>query len=163
MVVNDNLGLIIAGIFQIPTTASKQINLIEINGITKDIRPIGSSTVALMNHTAGALCRGQVGKGVSIPTRQDENIEVPFTNGGVEDNPQLMGVFGYNSGLGKVNSSVTITPTTGSGTITEVVMTIRLNDNSGNPFDFLITRDLVSPVINFITAQTINLELVFNI
>jgi len=163
MVVNDNLGLIIAGIFQIPTTASKQIDLVDINGVTKDVRPIGSSTVALMNHSNPALCRGQVGKGTTPATRQDENIENPFTNGGVEDNPQLMSVFGYNSALGKVTSSVPITPTTGAGAISEVVMTIRLNDNTGNPFDFLITRDIVNPVVNFIIAQTINTELIFNI
>lgn len=162
MVVNDNLGLIIAGMFQIVTSVSKQINLVEIGGATKDVRVMGSSTVALLNHSAPANSRGQVGKGTTNPTRQDTNIESPFTNGGVEDNPQTTNVFGYTSVLGKINLTAVITPTTGAGVIKEAVFTIRGNDNTGNPFDFLITRDLV-PDTNFIIAETINLELTFNI
>jgi len=62
---------------------------------------IGGSGAFYNNNVTGS--RFQVGKGTTAPDRNDFNIEIPFTNGGVEDSPAspLSGA-GWITALGQV-------------------------------------------------------------
>jgi len=155
----DNLGKVIAGFFRSPTTANQDVSLIDINGTPRTIRVYGAVNVVFTDSGQGSgLHQGQVGEGVTIPTRQDTDIEQPFTNGGIEDNPVGSISGGYSSLEGKLTMPTLISPTTGSGTITEAVRIQRWIATDGLPYDFLIFRDLISPVSVFIAGQAINME-----
>ena len=95
----------------------------------------------------------QIGKGNSTPTRQDNTIETPFTNGGIEDNPVLSQAdYGYVLGTGLATKETIISPTFSSGTIKEVVKFCTMNGNI-----CIWSRDLVGDVA-FIGGDSINVS-----
>ncbi len=158
MVANDNLGILMAGIFKPVNSNDKSVfGIIDISGVSHEMkmygRPLSSN---MFNENSGTFA--QVGKGASTPTRQDFNIENPFTNGGVEDSRQNTNLFGYNSGLGLITIGTQISPTTGSGTIKEVCKFHNfLSNTTGTVLVFLIYRDLISDV-TFVASESIDLS-----
>jgi len=106
--------------------------------------------------------RVQVGKGTTPATRQDFNIENPFSNGGVEDNRNITGDGGYNNPLGKITIPTLITPVTSSGSISESVLFGTWRSTAGVKNN-VFSRDNILPLVNFIVGQSINInyELVF--
>jgi len=95
----------------------------------------------------------QIGKGTTPPTRQDFKLETPFTNGGIEDNKVLSGSYGYVAGSGIANQGTIISPTTGSGSITEVVKYF----NGMSSHECIFMRNVITPVA-FLGGDSINVE-----
>ena len=105
----------------------------------------------------------QIGEGVTPATRQDINIENPF--GSSPENTRLgTGVGGWNSGLGQIQIPVQMIAGS-SGTISETCLygKWRVTAGGGNE-TYLLSRDNISPVVNFIGGETINVDysMVFN-
>ena len=114
MTANDNLGILLAGLFRPLSTGNKSVfGIINTAGASHEMVVYGDPSANNVFNEAGAS-RAQVGKGTTPPTRQDRNIESPFTNGGVEDSAQSSNLFGYNSGLAKITIATQINPTTGA-------------------------------------------------
>jgi hypothetical protein len=155
---NDNFGLLLSKLFRAPTTGalSNVGGFFDITGAPLVINIYGLASATLFNEFAGGNV--QVGKGTTPATRQDTNIETPFTNGGVEDNPVNAIVGAYNPSLAKVEIPALISPTAGAGAISEVVRTRGMENSVGVGKEMLLTRDNVSPVSNFIAGQAINVN-----
>ncbi len=105
----------------------------------------------------------QVGKSLVPATRQDFKIGDPFVT-----LPESVfngtGSGGWNSGLGQVQIPLQIV-SGGSGAISETVLFG--NWASVSPVEnevYLLSHDNISPVVNFIVGQTINVDysMVFN-
>jgi len=155
--INDNFGEMIAGIFRPVSNATKvQAGFTSTTGLSKSLQIYGNQNAPNLNFTENGLSEAQVGKGVTPPTRQDENIEDPFTNGGVEDNPVTTNVGGYNNALGLVSIATQIQPTAGSGSVTEAVKTQQWRTADGDIVKFLIFRN-VSSAHNFVLGESIDI------
>lgn len=155
----DNFGIFLAGHFRAISGSTKTVTLKLLTGADTTLRIYGTSEQDCWTDTNEGTVSdfAQVGKGTTPATRQDFNIEVPFV-GGAEGSRQSSIPAGYNSGLGKITISTVITPTLGSGSVTEVVKIqgmIRLATTATDFFAFF--RDNVSPV-NFISAEAINVS-----
>ena len=158
MVILDNFGLLLAGFFRAPSTAVLTVGGIkDTSGVSFSLRPYDTIDSDRRFNKIGADRKAQVGKGTTPVTRQDFVIESPFTNGGVEDNPQNSNASGYVSGLGKIEAGTLIASTTGAGTITEVVKQIVLEDSFSTIRTMIIMRDIISPA-SFIASESINVN-----
>jgi len=154
MVVLDQWGLIFAQMFRPPSAGtSPTFNVNETTGSLRTFRFWGNHS-GLLYMFRGGRNKAQVGKGVSIVTRQDFGIENPFTNGGVEDGAVNSAFGGYNNALGRLQFSTQITPTGGSGSVTEVIKITGFSDSGGTVRELAMFRDVVSPVA-FISGETI--------
>ena len=155
MVVNDNFGKLIASIFRPPSTALTLIILTNTDGSTRGIRVYGADANVVFNLQKSAQV--QIGKGSSTPTRQDFVIESPFSSSPENVGKGVTQPQAYNSALGKITIATLISPTGGSGTITETVFTQGWQDTGSNSDRYLIFRDLISGS-SFIAGQAINIE-----
>ena len=160
MTATDNLGLLIAGLFRAVTTGTKSSTgkpFTDTLGVTHDMQFYGTNNQNVFAESGGGDTV-QVGQGLTPATRQDIEIEQPFTNGGVEDNKIGSGAGGYNAGLAKVQIPTQISPTAGSGTITEICRFMNLRDSTlGTTQTYLFFRDLV-PATGFIAGKTIDVS-----
>ena len=158
MTTNDNLGNLLAQLIRAPTSVTTDTPAIFRNtaGNLISFRIVGSNNTTLFNDDVTVPTvtetRVQIGKGTTPPTRQDFDIESPFTNGGVEDSPVKSNVAGYISALGQINMATQLTPMAGTGTITEVI--VLKNTRAGT---FLWYRNLITPA-SFILGNTININ-----
>jgi len=162
MVVNDNLAKMMAEIVipLVTGTFTKNVSgFIDVNGNDRTLTIWAPNTSFTFNSANVSLA--QVGKGTTPATRQDRKIETPFTNGGIEDGVVGTQPSGYNSGLGKITVATQIAPTVGAGAISEIVKINNWKANTGLIHAYCLTRDLVSPVVNFIGGQTIDTEHIF--
>lgn len=165
MTFTDNFGILFASIFQVPSTGSPAFQMKNTTGGFPSFQ--GYKDRDFDDHwnqtNPNPQSYAQVGKGSTPATRQDFQIENPFTNGGVEDNKKLTSLFGYNSPLGKITIQTGISPTAGSGTITEVVKINQfVNTNGITISDIVMTRDNPTPT-GFISGKSINLEHIIEI
>jgi len=157
MVFTDNWGKLMTSIFQVPSTGSPVFTMEDLVGTTRNYQTYKDRDFDDHWNQDASLSFAQVGKGNTPATRQDVNIETPFTNGGAEDNLKITSLFGYNSALGKITIATSISPTAGSGSITEVVKINRVQQTNASPIDNLWIRNIVNPVA-FISGKTINVE-----
>ncbi len=160
MVVNDNFGILIAGLFRFPSALVKTVVMQNKDNNPVNLNVFDTDVGLLFNDTNVAIGVGrvQVGKGLTPATRQDFKIEVPFTNPPENDFVNNTLPSGYNSGLGKISVATLISPTGGAGAITEVTFSHRWSNNGGAPDTFLIFRDVLTVPINFIASQAININ-----
>lgn len=162
MTFNDNFGILIASLFRPVSTSDLSIGgFVDVNGVSKTLKIYGTedSNTNFNDTQAGVKTAFvQIGKGTAIPTRQDEDIESPFTNSPEDVPDSVTQPFGYNSGLGKITTASLISNTGGAGSISEAILLQTMNDNAGVNVQFLFIRDLVSPVAGFIAGQSINTE-----
>lgn len=161
MVTLDNFGIFLAGHFKPVNNSTQTVIIKDIAGADLSVRIFGSSSQDCWTDADEGTVSDftQVGKGTTPATRQDTNIETPFTNS-PESAKQACLSAGYNSGLGKITISTVINPTGSSGTITEVVKIQGLIGvfPSGTFTNFTaFFRDIISPV-NFISGQAINVS-----
>ncbi len=105
----------------------------------------------------------QLGKGSTPPARDDFNIETPL-----DDSPEngvpgaLQGVFSEVNGT--FTTGVTFGGATGSGSVSEIGLFTRMaNEKRLSPtsWRFMMVHDLISPVVNYLPGQSINVEIVF--
>ncbi len=114
-------------------------------------------------NTTGGLggavgARVRIGNGSNPATRSDFNIQSSFGSS-PESAENNVGSASYQVGLSKVTIPIIITPTGGSGSIREAVLFGRwVNQNSNTVGSFAVSRDNISPVVNFVAGQTINIE-----
>lgn len=157
---NDNVGVLLALLVRTPTSGKllSQSGLVRADGTPDNVNVFGFQSDQLYNDggETNINSKAQVGKGTTPATRQDRDIEVPFTNGGAEDNKILVQPANYNSGLAKTEIPTLITPTTGAGAITEEVLMAHL-EAQGLDFDFCFSRNVINPPVNFIVGESINI------
>jgi len=150
LVLNDNVGGILAGMCRQPSTALKQISIQQLTNLYTSSGDIGKFNRRFLR-------QAQVGKGTTPATRATVGIETPFSsapeNGFVNSNDM-----GYISGLGKAESGTLISNTGGSGTITEVVRAFRLSfpAGGGSFIQGFFMRDVINGV-SFVNGQSINI------
>jgi len=156
MVSNDNLGNLLAQTIRPPTSLETDTPAIFRNtvGVLVSFRIVANNNTTLWNDNVTnpviTETRVQIGKGTTPPTRQDFNIENPFTNGGVEDNSVKSQFSGYVSATGLINMATQLSPMAGAGTITEVVLFKHTRAGV-----FLWYRNLITPS-GFILGNTVN-------
>jgi len=161
----DNWGLWLAGLFSGDDFVTPPAT--DIAGTTNNaIKLRGTSQCFNMTDTVagnyGSLI--QIGKGLSAVTRQDFDIGNPFTNGGSEDSRIGTGDGGWISGLGQIQIPMQLT-TTGSGAISETCLWLQVGTISPVELQqYLISHDNISPVVNFIVGEIVNVDysMVFN-
>lgn len=161
MVITDNFGKFLAAHFHILSSGNISVTLDTIAGSSVTVRVYGTSSTAVWNDTdLGSVSdQAQVGQGVTPATRADINIETPFPTS--PENSRITSTpGGYNSVLAKITIPTVITPTGSSGTITEACKynTMIQNTLGPNPQIFLFFRDIVSPGVNFMMAEAINIS-----
>jgi len=151
--INDNFGEMFAGIHGALTTDRTFSGL-------KDIAGGGPFTIRVWRPVSGNLWDNaensfvQVGSGITPATRSDLTIETAF--GSAPESQRIAtGNGGYNSSLGTVTVSTNISPTGGAGTVNEVVMVWNIDDDSGVQRFFLMSRDIISPGVDFVGGQAI--------
>ena len=157
MVILDNLGIMLAGVFRNPTSANSPFiaGFKTIAGASFSIRLYDTQDDPERYNRISPLNQAQVGSGNTPATRQDINIENPFPNA-PESSRINSNAFGYTSGLGKITTGTLISNTGGSGTITEVVKYMQVTDNIATRI-IAIMRDVISPV-GFIASESINID-----
>jgi len=92
----------------------------------------------------------RVGTGTTPPTRQDFNIET-------FEQTITSGNGGYNSGLGKIDIPASIVSIT-SFSLSETALFGHWHNFGFSPDDYLLSRDIISPVASVIIGQTINVD-----
>jgi len=160
LVLTDNVLVFIAGACH-PNVGGNRFTPMGMRDINGNIfRMLIYSGINSNNLNVSAVAKtGQIGKGLTPPTRQDQNIENPFTNGGgaPEDTPQNSINASYNNGSEKIEMVTTIIAG-GNGSITEVCKFTTVNDgDTGQDRIVMLTRDLLPVPVAFISGQTINI------
>jgi hypothetical protein len=150
----DNLGRLTAGLFRHPSTANLKVSQI-FNEAGVDVELYLYSTQFfnfIFNIQQGRSA--QVGKGTTPVTRGDIKIESAFLVAPESvKNTSLLS--GYTVGLSKISMSTLISPTGGSGSITEVVKFLFIMGANQSATWIAIMRDIVSPA-SFIAGESIN-------
>ncbi len=157
MVLHNNFGFYLAGLFRNPTSAlpAPTAGFIDSSGVPFSAPCYHTEAGAVLNSDNQPCANGsiQIGKGTTPATRFDLALESPFTNGGVEDSPVCCSPMSFIPDSGKISQGTIISPTTGSGTITEVVKHVNLSGGKA----CIWSRDTISPA-NFIAGQSINVD-----
>ena len=154
MTFSDNFGKLISAHFA-PQATGSGFQFRDINDVARNTTVYGSHLANKYNQ--GNQCTVQVGKGLTPATRQDFNIEDPFI-GGAESIRQNTGFGGWNSGLGQVDIPTVISPTAGSGSISETVLYNMWHTTNIGDHHFLMSRDNISPIVSFISGKAINVD-----
>ncbi len=159
MVLTDNVLCFIAGACH-PNIGGNRYTPLGMRDINGNIfRMLIYSSINSLNLNVSAVEKSaQIGKGITPPTRQDQNIENPFTNGGGDpvDSRQPSINASYNNGSEKIEMVTSILPTN-SGTLTEVCKFVICNDgDTGQDRVVMISRDVINPVA-FLGGQIINI------
>jgi len=163
LVVNDNFGIIISALFRTPQAGGiKTVILQNDLAQNKSVNVYDISSGNCFNDvnvlTVGTALV-QVGKGTTPATRQDFNTENVFPDSPEADKNQVTRPAGYNSGLGKITIATQITPTGGVGAITEVNYFLKWQEkDTGTIQTFMLFRNILGTPVNFIVAQTINVD-----
>jgi len=158
MVFTDNFGEIIAHLFQPPSAVQSASFNVEGVLATRLIVIYATTGNAGRYNFDAQPTKTQVGKGTTPATRQDIKIETPFPDP-PEDTFFANNLAGYNSGLGKITAPASVSPTGGAGAISEMVIVNTVRATNTNIFNCVMTRDNVSPLVNFIVGKTINTAL----
>ncbi len=161
MVVNDNLGIIIAGLFRAPSALVKTVVLKNKDNNPVNINVFATDSGNLFNDTnvSVAKARIRIGKGTTPATRQDFDIETPFSTSPESAWFNVIGTAGWNSGLGQISIGGGISAT-GSGAISESAYSTVWRATDSAHHRSLFSRDNISPVVNFINGETINVNYV---
>lgn len=149
---SNNFGNFLAGILAVQQFSSK-----DTGGITRNYGvPSGNNAYNMFN-TLSLGTQIQVGEGSTLATRDDFVLENPFGTSPESSQFNVAGSGGWNSVLGQISISGLITAG-GSGAISEVIL-IQRNRSTDSLSNFCLwSRDNISPVVNFIPAQTINVN-----
>jgi len=150
---NDNFGQFLKGI-------------IGLQSFTATILDGGAKSFNTLSGNAGynmaniGIAMGsyiQVGSGNSPATRQDFNIENPFGTSPESLLSGIIGLSGWNSGLGLI-SMIRSFNAGGSGAISETILVQAWRATDSNHRQAVYSRDNISPVANFIIGETVNVN-----
>jgi len=101
----------------------------------------------------------QVGKGINPALRTNFNIQTPFTTAPESAVFNVAGDGGWNSGLGKVTIAGDIIAND-SGSISETMFLqiVSAFAPQSGLHKIMLSRDNISPAVNFVAGQNINLD-----
>ncbi len=158
-IINDNFGNWWRGLNR-PLTSFFVTNVLLDNlniARTLQILGVGGGFFSFSQNVVGSLIR--IGSGSTPPARSDFNIETPFgtapesgfvaTDAGVYTSATGQGTyFGfYVAG--------------GSGTVSEAATFMQWNASNNVVRQFMMARDLISPTVAFVAAQTISIQYIW--
>ncbi len=159
MTVTDNAGKLLATLFRgAITTGTLAIvgGMKSTDGVVNGINLYGTATSTQSYFRSSFLSFMQIGKGVSVKTRQDFAIEDPFI-ASPENTLQPSLISGYIDGSGLVTIGVTISPTGSNGTITESIKVSQGRTTSVLTKNFCFFSDSIPPT-PFLTGQNVFVE-----
>ncbi len=134
----------------------------QISNVGQNVRFTNSSS-RMFNSTDDSL-RDQgtvlfLGSGTNPPQLDNFSVQTALTSGSPENTTNGTGTSNYNFGLGKVVIPTLISPTNGAGTIRESTLFGKWFQGGTNTIQtFLITRDLISPNVDYVAVQSIDIE-----
>jgi len=169
--ISDNMGELFAEFHRAVSSGAKTITLQDTTDTTQSFAQFWRSNQSLgtngrisMFSTFSAVNAGiQIGKGSAQVTRQDFKIEDPFTNGGLEDSRNLISTPAYNVALSRCEFGVSIT-STGAGIISETAHINSYHNTTAHASSLiLMAHDNINPVVNFISAQSIFTEYIYQL
>jgi hypothetical protein len=104
----------------------------------------------------------QIGTGTTPATTSDYQIETPFV-GGIEAIPRSTGIGFYTVGSSTANVSTHWSPMSQAGAISETTfqLNIKRNDTAVTVNPIIISRDNISPVVNFNIGEQVNVDYSF--
>lgn len=142
MVLLDPCGFLLAGVFRNPTSSTKVVPQVQACFIY-GVNTVGAN--GKFNRTN--LRQTQIGKGTTPVTRQDNSIDVPFTSS-PENGLVTAQNMAYLVGLSLIEASTLISPTGGSGLITEAIRSFRVwfPAGGGSFVNRLMIRDVFAGV-----------------
>ncbi len=154
----DQFGLLLASLFSLLSTTNRSVVLKNTSAANKTINTFTNTSP--FSDNSGPISLGnqlQVGSGTTVAVRVNFNIETAFGTS-PESVPFNLGSSPiWNSTLGKFQSAGTISAG-GSGTINETILLGQYRDSAGTAQLFALFRDIISPAVDFVVAQTITAE-----
>jgi len=104
----------------------------------------------------------QIGQGATPAQITDYGINTPFV-GGIESTRRSTGIGFYTVGLSTANVSTHWSPMSQNGSIAETVFFLNMRDESGATITrvIAISRDNISPVVNFSIGEQVNVDYSF--
>lgn len=152
MVLNDNFGALVAGMFRAPNTANGLVYVItDTSGISRNVRMITTSSQALATFDPMI----QIGSGGASAQSDDIDIQTPFVTV-PESQQQLPTTPVYTSGIGKTSTSTGLV-SGGIGLIVEAVILSPVRATDSMDYPMLVMRDTFSSV-GFSAGNTISLD-----
>jgi len=129
-------------------------------GIGINTRIANSLGNKINNYTAGDVGYGvRLGSGSAPPAMNNFNVEIGLTSGVPENGTVRSGDSVYSVGLSKITMPTLISPTFGAGTITESVLFGLWSKASPASINaYPVARDLISPSVNYVATQSIDVE-----
>jgi hypothetical protein len=122
-----------------------------------------SSTERIWNsHLTPVGTQVQIGQGTTPAVISDFSIETPFV-GGIESIPRSTGLGFYTVASSTANVSTHWSPMSQAGAISETTfqLNIKRNDASDTVTFQIISRDNISPVVNFNIGEQVNVDYSF--
>ncbi len=155
MVLSDNFGKIMAGIFRPPSSSVNTIGGIKATDGIDYVMAIYSSSGNNWSNVGGKYIR--IGKGTTPATAQDFELEDPFVVG-VEATRVASALATYQDGDGFTKQTVQFQPMGGNGDISEIIQELVMKDSTGNDRNVQISRIVIDPAVPFIINQQTNIE-----
>ena len=153
----NNFGLWLAKIFSTLTTSNQSFTGVNTGGVNSPIHS-RALTSNVFNITSGGSVGVTliVGSGSTPPARTDFFVQTKFLT--APENALFASGFPvYNSGLGNFKNLGSIIAG-GAGTINESALVDRMRTQASGIADLSLFRDIISPAVPFISAQSIVLE-----
>jgi len=162
MVITDNFGKFITALLRAPSQLDLDIILVDTSGVNRTVRIFGAEVDTGVFNRSTIISHAQVGKGETVPTRQDFKLENPFTTGGAEDNEVVTLPYVQVEATGTVTIGSLFSPTQ-AGDVKEAVKTQSWRATDSIFYEFLMFRNLVIPQVGFIVGQSISLDTIIQL
>ncbi len=153
----DNFGEILSGYPTLVGTSARLIFANDTGGASRGFNIRNPFATYLNTALSGLGWQLRIGSGSTPPVRTDFNIETPFGTAPESGFFAITSNGIYNSGLGNIKYFGGI-GAGGAGTISESTTTGVLRDQFGTGRLIQLFRDIISPSVSFILAQSIVLE-----
>jgi hypothetical protein len=166
-IINNNFGKWLAALhsplvhnLNRPQTLIGQGNpAIDINGNPGNFYWYNTTISAYNGGPSGGVTSMQIGQGVTAPSVSDFNVETPFANGGAEDVRTTTAQGAYAPTQARVSVAVSIGPTAGIGSISELCLYMNWRSVS----EIMLSHDAIAPAIDFVGGETIFAQYFFQL
>ncbi len=163
MVITDNFGKYLTELLRAPSQVNGDITLKDTSGVDRTVRVWGFANSGAVYNFSSTVSHAQVGKGETPPTKQDFDIDNPFTNGGAEDNEVVTTIAVRDIPTGKITIGSLFSPTAGVGEVHEAVKTQNWRATDSISYEFLFFRTVLAVPVSFIIGESINLETIIQL
>jgi len=162
LVITDNFGKYLTELLRAPSQIDGDITLKDTSGVDRTVRVWGVSSSGAVYNFSSTVSHAQVGKGETVPTKQDFKLENPFTTGGAEDNEVVTTIAVRDTPTGKITIASLFSPTQ-AGEIHEAVKTQNWRATDSISYEFLMFRNVLAVPVSFIIGESINLETIIQL